>query len=262
MMILLVSAFVGCGSVVVSSSSGTGGQTSNEGTGGTTISVVTTTSDSTSTTTSTTTGAGGSTCEILGAAPCDGTQDLDIYPDSLASYNASQPYGFFMGPILETPEVGEGAGVVRLGPFAEDRDFVGFTVEMGTTLPDPLRFAAWTEPQCGLPADSPHDHTQDVALADTNQEDLVDSIRVGITTPIHVIAGQSAYLAVVTTTVSVSFHDVQPTGPMAPRAMWWGIVDNDCDGMVDPDLGYAYLDSPTAPGVFVYHRDLPFALVE
>ena len=89
---------------------------------------------------------------------------------------------------------------------------------------------------CGLPADSPHDHAQSVALADVQQEDADGAVRATITTPIHVPAGESLYLAIITTTFGTAPRSVEPTGDLAPRAMWWGVVDNDCDGAADAGL--------------------------
>ena len=254
----ILAAIAGCGSPAPASTGGTGGQTTAAtGAGGTTISGLGGTGGTTSTPTG---GTGGAACVIPGASPC-GPQDPTAYPDDLASFNAARPFGGYLNPIPGTAEVGAGAGAVRLGPWATDRDFAGFSVVLAATLPDPLRFAAWSEPQCGLPADSPHDHAQDVALSDVQQEDIDGAVRVTITAPIHVAKGESAYLAIITTTFGTALRTVEPTGDLAPRAVWWGVVDNDCDGAEDPDLEWAWLDAPTAPGVSEYHYDLAFTLI-
>jgi len=256
----ILAALTGCGSPAPSASTGGTGDstaTTTGGEGGTTISGL----GGDGGTTATGSIGGAPPCVIPGAVDC-GPADPDAYPDPLASYNASRPFVGYLSPIPETAEVGAGAGAVRLGPWATDRDFAGFSVVLAATLPDPLVFAAWSEPQCGLPADSPHDHAQSVALADVQQEDVDGAVRVTITTPIHVAKGESVYLAIITTTFGTALRTVEPTGDLAPRAAWWGVVDNDCNATADTGLGWAWLDAPTAPGVSEYHYDLAFALIE
>lgn len=252
-------AMMGCGgesntSVGGAGNGGTGGQATSGG-GGTTISGLGGTGGTTGST-----GTGGAECIIPGASLC-GEQPAG-YPDPLSSYNASLSVIGALNPIPGTDEVGNGAGAVRLGPWDVDRDFAGFSVVLANAAPDPLRFSVWSEPQCGLPVDKPGDHAQDVALADVQQADVDGGTQVTITTPIHVPAGESVYAAVVTTAFTVAPTTMEPTLDVAPRAMWFGIVDNDCDGEVDPNLGWAYLDTPTAPAVSPYHYDLAFTLVE
>lgn len=251
---------MGCGSVESThsaggtSTGGTGGQ--NTSGGGTTISGLGGTGGTTAGTTTT----GGAACVIPGPSPC-GEQPAG-YPDPLASYNAAMLFIGALNPIPGTDEAGSGAGAVRLGPWDVDKDFAGFSVILSNALPDPVRFAVWSEPQCGLPADKPADHAQDVPLADVQQVDVDVMSKITITTPIHVPAGESVYVALVTTEFSVALSTVEPTLGVAPRAMWFGVVDNDCDGEVDPNLGWAYLDTPTAPAVSPYHYDLAFTLIE
>ncbi len=247
----------GCGTPSPVSTGGEGGQTTTDtGEGGTTVSGLGGTGGETATG-----GAGGAPCVIPGAVPC-GPEDPEAYPDPLVSFNAARPFVGYLNPIPGTDEIGNGAGAVRLGPWDVDKDFAGFSVVLAATLPDPLRFAVWSEPQCGLPADSPHDHAQDVALADVQQEDVDGAVRATITTPIHVPAGESLYLAIITSTFGTAPRTVEPTGDLAPRAAWWGVIDNNCDGTEDAGLGWAWLDAPTAPGVSPYHYDLAFALIE
>ena len=259
MILTLVLAAIGCGSPAPSASTGgTGGQATTGGAGGTTISGLGGTGGTTSTAAG---GTGGVPCVIPGAVEC-GPEDPEAYPDPLASYNAARAFVGYLNPIPGTAEVGAGAGAVRLGPWPTDRDFAGLSVVLAATLPDPIVFAAWSEPQCGLPADSPHDHAQSVSLADVQQEDVDGAVRATITTPIHVPAGESFYLAIITTTFGTAPRSVEPTGDLAPRAMWWGVIDNDCNGEADTGLGWAWLDAPTAPGVSEYHYDLAFTLIE
>ena len=255
---LLTIAAMGCGGESNTSAGGAAGGQATTGGGGTTISGLGGTGGTGGVTASTS--SGGDSCIIPGAYPC-GEQPAG-YPDPLASYNADRPFVSVLNPIPGTDEIGNGAGAVRLGPWDVDKDFAGFSVVLTSTLPDPLRFAVWSEPQCGLPSDSPHAHEQEVALADVQQADVDAWTRATITTPIHVPAGESVYVAVVTTAFSVAPTTVEPTLDVAPRAMWFGIVDNDCDGEVDPSLGWAYLDTPTAPAVSPYHYDFAFTLFE
>lgn len=262
--VALALAMTGCGGGVETSGSGattTGGG----GAGGET----TTTHSSLGgtggeTTSSATGGTGGAPCVIPGSVPCaDVSIPPDAYPNELASFVDSNPIAGTIGPIPGTAEIGGAWGASRLGPWATDRDFSGFSVLMydGAPLPDPFRIAAWTEPQCGLPSDDPKDHEQDVALADVAQDMTPDGVRVTVTTPIHVAAGESPYLATALWAFSTQMLDVVPNGDAAPRALWFGVVDDDCDGVTDPALGWAYLDGPTAPSVLPYHYDLPFMLI-
>lgn len=253
----LLLAASGCGNVDSASSPGGAGGEATTSQGGTTVSGLGGTGGGTASTTAG--GTGGAECVVPGASPC-GPQDPFGYPDPLASYDPANAFGGYLNPIPGTDEVGLGAGAARLGPWAGDRDFVAFSVVLAAALPDPLRFAAWSEPQCGLPSDLPHDHAQDAALADVQQQDADGAVRVTVAAQIHVPAGESLYLALVTTEALVGLRVVEPDGATAPRALWWGIVDGDCDGEIDPVLGWAYLDSPTAPGVGDYHYDLAFSV--
>lgn len=245
-----------CGGAEPTSSSGTttaGGG----GAGGETITVsgLGGAGGETASTTSTTTGP----CVVLGAVEC-GPEDPTAYPDDSMSYAPGATLHTFLNPIPGTAEVGQGAAMARLGPWGADGSIVAVSVIVGPVIADPVKLALWTEPLCGLPQDDPNDHAVSVPLADLLQEPFGNAVKLTWTpaASFDVPAGTPAYAARMMTNSADSVAIFSPVGETAPRALWWGIVDNDCDGKPDPALGAAYLDSPTAPAVDTFHYDEGF----
>ena len=116
------------------------------------------------------------------------------------------------------------------------------------------------EPLCGLPQDDPNDHAVSVPLADLLQEPFGNAVKLTWTpaASFDVPAGTPAYAARILTNTADAVAVFEPVGSFAPRALWFGVVDDDCDGKPDPALGAAYLDSPTAPAVDTFHYDEGF----
>jgi hypothetical protein len=243
-----------CGGAETSGSSGTttaGGG----GAGGETITVSGLGGDGgeTAGTTSSTTGP----CVVLGAVEC-GPEDPTAYPDDSMSYAPGAAFVGFINPAPETAEVGQGAAVVRLGPWGADRAVDAVSVIVGPVVADPVRLAIWTEPLCGLPQDDPNDHAVAVPLADLQQEPFGNGVKLTWTVGLDAPAGAPVFAARLMTNTADSIAVFEPVGQYAPRAMWWGVVDDDCDGFADDALGAAYLDTPTAPQVRPFHYDEGF----
>ena len=260
---LLLASLAGCGSPDTGGGGGgaggsatsSGGSTSSSagGAGGAGGSVTTTTS---------TTGTGGSACNVPGPIECGPA--ITGYPDPFASYD---PSALDVGPIGPLPaESPDGAAAGILGPYPDDETIVSVELIAGTlpgfcSLPDPVRIAVWTEPHCGLPADAPGVHAFDTPLATIAQQpgpgDGVQFL-VPLPAPLVVPAGASAYVALMLSTPETCIESFESGSDFAPRAAWFGWADNNCDGSKDPALGWAYLDSPTAPGVGAYPNNPAF----
>lgn len=245
-----------CGGAETSAGSGTT-TTGGGGTGGetTTISGLGGAGGETASTTSTTTGP----CVVLGAVEC-GPEDPTAYPDDAKSYAPGAALHTFLNPIPGTAEVGQGAAMARLGPWGADGSIVAVSVIVGPVIADPVKLALWTEPLCGLPQDDPNAHAVSVPLADLLQEPFGNAVKLTWTpaASFDVPAGTPAYAARILTNAAESVAVFEPVGSFAPRALWFGVVDDDCDGEVDPALGAAYLDTPTAPQVEPFHYDVAF----
>lgn len=231
---IILGMLAGCsGAETTSTTTGTGGTTtasaSSGGTGG-----------STTATTTATTGGGGSggSCDVPGPAPC-GPVDPTGYPDPLLGYDPTESPGSLLTGL--PGEIPGGAGAVWLGPWSEDVTITGVVFE-GFGSP---AFALWTEATCGLPSESPSAHLVTLADDDTT-----------LATPLLVPAGQSLYVARMLFSSGDAVRTYDNPGKGAPRAMWFGRVDNDCDGETDPQLGWAALDTPTDPSVAPFPVDL------
>lgn len=255
---------IGCNAPVEigSSTGGTGG--ANGGAGGTTVSISGLGGGGDGGTGGATAsgGTGGTVCEVGGPLPC-GSEIAGTYPDPLTAY---VPGNTIQGSLHPIPgfEDGSGAGTARIGPFAQEMMVSAMSVVVQDGFPDPLVMAIWTEPQCGLPSDNPNMHAVEVPVANLLLENLGGGFVKATWTldePFSVPVGASVFPSLITTEFSVAIATIEPGGEFAPRASWFGIVDNDCDGEIDPDLGYAGLDTPSAPGVSEYHYDLGFAIL-
>lgn len=231
---IILGMLAGCsGAETTSTTTGTGGTTtasaSSGGTGG-----------STTATTTAATGGGGSggSCDVPGPAPC-GPVDPTGYPDPLLGYDPDEAA---LGMLHGFPdEVPGGAAAVWLGPFADDMTVTGLVFE-GLGGGDA---ALWTEALCGLPSKDPSAHVVALAADGTT-----------LAEPFAVTAGQVLVVARVLTTSGVAVRTYDHPGGNAFRAVWFGRVDNDCDGKTDAKLGWAALGSPTDPTVDPFPFDL------
>lgn len=231
--------------------------------GGSAATTTTTTTSSTTTSSSNTTSSSStsSTACVPGAKPCN-KPVVDGYPDPLASFDASADNFDFIGPI-PPHEVGHGAAAARLGPFNGDITIALVSARVSSFVSAPVRLAVWTEPQCGLPTDAPEIHATPKMLDELSPEAMPDGtlqITLTLDTPVTVPEGGSAYVAYMLDDAQNAIAVYPPTGDKAPRALWYGLVDNDCDKETDTNLGWAYLDSPTSPDVAPYHYDEAFFL--
>lgn len=243
---------------------------SNGGAASSTTSETTTTTDTTSTTsttmsettTTTDTTTTTSTFCIGGPKPCEAPV-ADGYPDPLASFVDGADFVDFIHPIVPD-ELGQGAAAARLGPWNGNITIAKGWARVVPNLSFPARFAVWTEPQCGLPADPPGFHTVEVNPADVEiepQPDGSSKMTWTLPDPVTVPEGGSAYVALMLTQGFDGIAAYVPTGPFAPRSLWYGLADNDCDGKTDAALGWAYLDYPSDPNVAPYHYDEAFGLI-
>lgn len=227
---------LGCGSGETTATGGAGG------TGGVTVSGSTGGSSTVSSGGSTVSTGSGSTstptCDVPGPVPCAPFDPLD-YPDPLLGYDPSASPGSLLTGL--PGEIPGGAGAVWLGPWAEDVTVAGVVFE-GFGSP---AFALWTEATCGLPSESPSAHLVTLADDDTT-----------LTTPLLVPAGQSLYVARMLFSSGDAVRTYDNPGKGAPRALWFGRVDNNCDGATDTQLGWAYLDTPTDPSVAPFPVDI------
>ena len=204
-----------------------------------------------------TTSTGGS-CDVPGPVACGDAPAG--YPDAFAAYN---DLALAVGPIHGYPErVPTGAAEVWLGPWDTDQTFGAIDVFLYTIpgqceIPTTLKLAAWTEPLCGMPTDDPNLHAVEFPIGDVDVTPVAANItRVRyIPDEFEVAAGLPLYIAQILTTDAVCIAAIDRPGKIAPRALWWGVVDNDCDGQTDEELGHARLDAPTAPGVSSFPYD-------
>ena len=255
LLIATLAALAGCGSSDTSAAGGAGGQTTTSD-GGTT----TTGLGGTGGTTETTTSAGGAACVIPGPVKC-GPIDPTAYPDDAKSYDPAATVATYLNPYPGTAEVGQGAAMTRLGPWPTDRALKSVSVIVGLPISDPVPLAIWTEALCGLPSEDPNAHAVMVPLAELVQEPIgAGAVKLTWSpAPSFIVpAGAPLFIARVLPKASDSVAIFKPLSKSASRSLWWGIVDNDCDGVTDPDLGAAYLDTPTDPNVAPYHYDPGF----
>ena len=249
---LLIVFLAGCGGSATGSTGGSGGQATTGG-GGTTISGLGGTGGDTMT------ASGGAACIIPGAAECGPANAKGVYPDDTKSYAPGAALLGFLEPI-DPEETGAGGPVVVLGPWTVDKTVASVSLYVGPAISDPVHLAAWTEPLCGVPQGNPNDHAAIVPLADLTQTPAGTAVKLTWTPAggVFVPKGQPLALSRVLMTVSDTIAFYQPAGSLATRAFWWGLVDDDCDGVTDPDLGAAGLDEPTSPDVKPYHVDPGF----
>lgn len=245
-----VLAIAGCGDETTTITNDTTGNTTIPGSGGSGgTSVSTTTTGGASTAGSGGTGTGG-------AIPCAPTPNAE-YP-ALASYDGADS----AGPVAPFPdEVGDGAAAGRIGPIeATVTTWYAVLFEgPGCEIPDPVTFALWTEPLCGLPTLTPP--WQTAPLSEFTQDDsgAFGTIKLGHTIPPVSIGGDSAFVAIrfdSGTTCAVAF-DYKGAGDPS-RALWFGRVDKDGDGNTDAAHGWAELANPSDPSVGAYLFDLGF----
>lgn len=213
-------------------------------------------------------GDGGAACKVPRPAECGPVDPDVVLYDPFLSYDPGSSIFGYVTAIPETPEVGAAAAGALLGPWSTDQTFAGMTLVMrriGASLPDPVTLAVWSEPLCGLPTDDPHTHEVDVPLADFTIEDLgAGFFRLTWMhdEPYTVPAGALVATSLTMTDLNVAIAAFTPPTPgKALFSVWYGIVDNDCDGEVDPDLGWALLAKPTVDGVAPYPYDEPFGLI-
>lgn len=249
--LLIALTLVGCGDSTETSTTGTtttvgsGGSGSSGGSGGTSAST------GGSTTTTTVSGSGGT-----GGIGCATTPNEE-YP-ALSSYDGAQS----AGPIAPFPdEVGDGAAAGRIGPIsASVTTWHAVLFEgPGCEIPDPVTYALWTEPLCGLPTMTPPWVT--APLSEFTQEDSgpFSTIKLGHTIPAVSIGEDSAFVAIrfdVETTCAVVFDYAGVGDPS--RALWLGRVDKDGDGNTDVAHGWAELANPSDPSVGAYPFDMGF----
>lgn len=263
----LVSA-IGCNVPVESGSSagGTGGASG--GAGGTTVSISGIGGDAGATSSGGGGEGGALPCKVPGPVGCGPKNPFLGYVDPFLAYNPEAAYVGMVTAIPDTPEVGNAAAGALLGPWEGDQTVAGMSVvvaKIGGELPDPVTVSVWTEAKCGLPTDDPHVHEFEVPLALFTIEDLgVDRARLTLMfdEPFTVISGQlvALSLSMVDLTVGIVAY-TPPKEGIAYYSTWWGLVDNNCDGKVDPKLGWAHLDAPTAKGVLPWAYDEGFGLV-
>ncbi len=255
LLIATLAALAGCGSPDTGAAGGTGGQATTGG-GGITVSGLGGTGGTGG---DTMTGTGGGACVVPGAAECGPANAKGVYPDDSRGYAPGAALLGFLAPI-DPEETGAGGPVVVLGPWAVNKTVASVSLYVGSTISDPVHLAAWTEPLCGVPQGNPTDHATIVPLADIAQSPAGIAAKLTWTPAggLFVPKGQRLALSRVLMTASDTIAYYQPAGSLATRAFWWGLVDNDCDGATDPDLGAAGLDSPTSPDVKPYHVDLGF----
>lgn len=256
-------AFFGCGSS--ESTSNTGG--SAMGGGGTTIVTSTSTSSGGSSSTSSEGGASGGTggvCDVPQPHPC-GPVDPTAYPDDSLTY---APDALFVTGFQALPgESPKGAGAGMLGPFGEERQAIAISVVTSNfapfcVLPDPVRYAVWTENHCGVPTIDPYAISQEVPLADVEQVTLnPEAVRLTIPlidAPVTVPAGSALYVALILTEPTTCVGAFETVTDHSARSLWFGRSDLNCDGKTDADLGWAFLEEPTDPSVNSYVFDLGF----
>jgi len=257
------------GSETSSTSAGGAGGTGGTGGGGTTITGLGGTGGETTSEMGGTAGGGGVTCKVPQPFECGPTDPGTALYDPLLSYNTGSSIFGYVTAIPGTPEVGAAAAGALLGPWKTDKTFAGMSLVMrriGASLPDPVTLAVWSEELCGLPVDDPHLHEVDVPLANFTIEDLSAGfyrLTWMFDEPVTVPAGAlvATSLSMVDLTVAIAAYVPAVPGE-ALFSVWWGIVDNDCDGQVDPDLGWATLTTPTAEDVTPYPYDEAFGLIE
>ena len=213
------------------------------------------------------TGSGGtastsSTSTDIEPQPCEPTPNAG-YPATLAWH----PDAEFVGGIAPLQgESPDGAATGRFGPsegIDEVTEWVGVLRVKAPSyaLPDPVTFAVWTEPLCGLPTQEPP--WQTAPLSEFAQElyeygvKLSHPLAAAVDTSPQGFA-ESGFSAIKLTSYKVAPVAFEPmVGDGDPmRAMWLGLVDNDGDGAADAALGWATLADPSAPGVLPYPFDI------
>lgn len=199
------------------------------------------------------TGGGGSGGEEgCSSSPGDG------YP-ALLSYDPAAPLGGAVGPYPE--ETPNGAAAGRFGPTATGSvstwvGVVGDTPQCD--IPDPVTFALWTEPLCGLPTRTPP--WQAAPLSEFTQEPAgFGAVRLSHALPPVTLGDDSGFSALRLTTPKTCAVAFEYSGEGdASRAIWLGRVDVDGDGLTDAELGWAELANPTDPSVAPFSYDLGF----
>lgn len=260
-------AFLGCGSSVESTSSQSAG-----GIGGTSGTSTSTSIGGSSSTASEggasggSGGTGGAVCNVPGPHPCTGPIDPFAYPDDSLSFAPDALYVTEFAPLPgESPK---GAAASLLGPFFEERQSIAMEVVLAHTayckLPDPVRYAIWTENQCGVPTIDPYAISQEVPLGEVEQQDInAEAVRLTIPLvdqPITVPAGSALYVALILTEPTVCVGSFEAVSGVSSRALWFGRSDLNCDGKTDADLGWAWLREPTDSTVAIYGDDLGFGV--
>lgn len=254
-------AFLGCGSSVESTSSQSTG-----GIGGSGGATVVTSTSSEGGASSGSGGTGGAVCDVPGPHPCTGPIDPFAYPDDSLTYAPDAQYVTVFQPL--PGEFPKGAAAGALGPFAEERQVIAVEIVAGGNgnvfckLPDPIRYAVWTENHCGTPTIDPYTISQEVTLAEVEQQDInAEAVRLTIPlvdAPVTVPAGRSLYVALILTTKDTCIGAFKPLTNHVPRALWYGRSDLNCDGGTDANLGWSFLEYPTDSSVNPYILDLGF----
>lgn len=250
-----------CGSDPVT---GTGGSTASTGGSDSSSSSSGGSGGGTTTTTASTGGSGGSPCDVPSPYECGPV--VAGYKDPFASYNDIM---FPIGPVSAlTGRSPTGAAEAWLGPWATAQTFEAIDVFVYVLpglcdIPETLKIAAWTEPLCGMPTDDPNLHAVEFPVGSVDVTPVTPEItRLRyVLDPFEVEAGLPLYLAQILTEDDLCLATINPAGKSAPRALWYGLVDNNCDGIADDTLGHARLDSPTAPEVEPYPYDEAFAVI-
>lgn len=248
-----VLAIAGCGDETTTITTDTTGNTTIPGSGGNSgDSGGTSASTTVSTGGDVTTGSGGTG----GATPCAPTPNEEYA--ALASFDGADS----AGPVAPFPdEVGDGAAAGRIGPIdATVTTWYAVLFEgPSCEIPDPVTYALWTEPLCGLPTMTPP--WQTAPLSEFTQDDsgALGTLKLGHTIPAVSIGDDSAFVAIrfdVGTICAVAY-DYKGVGDPS-RALWFGRVDKDGDGNTDAAHGWAELANPSDPSVGAYLFDMGF----
>jgi len=252
-------AFLGCSSSV-ESTSGSGGFN----TGGTTTMTSNNLGGSGGSSSTSSEGGSGGVCDPAQPKPC-GPEDPFAYPDDSLTYAPDAQFVTVFQPL--PGEFPKGAAAGALGPFAEERQVIAVEIVAGGNgnafckLPDPVRYAVWTEDHCGLPTAIPYNLSQEITLAEVEQQDInAEAVRLTIPlvdAPVTVPVGSTLYVALILTAKDTCAAVFEPINN-ATRALWYGRSDLNCDGETDANLGWAFLTAPTDPSVNPYNFNLGF----